>query len=443
MAGNTPFEPHRSYVLKQIRILDAVANSDRVGDIWLADGQIAAVGYPMDALPDGATAIDASDWIVGPGLVDLYAQSGEPGYEQRETFDSLARAALAGGFTQVALLPTTDPIADDPDRIAAIRDRRLPGQTPQWHPYAAFTQNAKGEALTELAELARSSASGFCDGNPVDDLPLLRRLLEYAQILEKPLLLWPQARSLSGGAMLEGEWSVRLGLNGISPVAETAAVAQVLELVRATETPVHLMRLTQARSFAQVDRAREEGLPVTASTTWMHLLLADRDIEPWHYHPALHLHAPLGSDEDRDAAIAAVRRGVLSAIATDHTPYTFEEKTVAFAEAPPGAIGLELALPLLWQILVDSNSLTALKLWQAFSTGPTNLLGLPALTLDLGAPANLALFAPRETWTVGSTTIHSLSAATPWWGKDLTGKVLGCWVDGEWRSSAKDGGSDS
>ena len=432
------FDSHRSYVLRQIRILDPQSDIDRIGDIWIDRGTVAAIAFPLTSIPEGAEVIDAQDWVIGPGLVDLYAQPGEPGFEQRETFESLGKAALAGGFTQVALLPNTHPVVDDGDRVQAIGDRTHLGMTPQWHPLAAVTQGAKGTTLTELAELAAAGAAGFCDGYPLGDLMLLRRLLEYSQMLNKPLLLWPQSRQLAGGAMLEGEWSARLGVVGISPMAEPTAVAQILELVRETGTPVHLMRLSQARSFQLVAQAQVDGVSVTTSTSWMHCLLADRDIQKLNYHPALHLHTPLGTEGDREAAVAALRDGVLTAIATDHSPYTFEEKTVPFALAPPGAIGLELALPLLWHGLVEGEHLSGLQLWRGLSTGPARVLGLPAVSMDLHQPANLTILALNNGWTVGATTLQSLSAATPWWGETITGKVLGCWVQGQWQDSGTD-----
>ncbi|WP_017324798.1 dihydroorotase [Synechococcus sp. PCC 7336] len=428
------FASDRSYLLNQIRIVDPAGVGDRLGDVWIAGGVLRAIEDSLQ-VPEGTDIVDGRDWAIGPGLVDLYAQSGEPGFEQRETVESLGKAAIAGGFTQVALLPTTHPVADDPAQLEAIRQQARPGHTPHWHPLAAITRAARGETMTELAELAASGAAGFCDGRPIDSVPLLRRLLEYVQPLGKPLLLWPQERSLAGGAMLEGEWSVRLGLKGIPSVAESIAVATAIELVRYTHTPIHLMRLTQARSLELVESARAAGLPVTASTSWMHLLLCDRDVELFHYHPALHLHAPLGTATDRQALIDAVRAGTLSAIATDHTPYTFEEKTVSFAESPPGAIGLELALPMLWQQLVETDRLSATELWSALSVGPAKVLQAIAPKLDLGQPANCTILAPYKTWTCDRQSMHTLSAATPWWGQTVTGKVLGCWLDGRWQSS--------
>ncbi|MEM9536491.1 MAG: dihydroorotase [Cyanobacteria bacterium P01_E01_bin.45] len=438
------FEADRSYVFQNIRIINPsldvtqttelsggrdLTGGDSTGDVWIDKGVLKAIAARIEGIPDGSEVVDASGWVIGPGLVDLYAQSGEPGYEQRETLQSLGQAALAGGFTQVGLLPTTHPVVDTPDRLQAILNQASTF-APQWLPYAAITQNAAGESLTELAELNDSGAIAFCDNHPIASLPLLRRFLEYVHPLQMPILLWPQEPALAGGAMLEGEWSIRLGVKGICAAAEPLAIAQILELVALTNTPVHLMRLSQARSVELVRQARSSGLPISASTTWMHLLLCDRDIEPFHYHPALHLAAPLGTERDRQALIEAVKDGAIAAIATDHTPYTFEEKTVSFAEAPAGAIGLELALPLLWQELVKSGTMSAEELWAALSTHSASVLGIAAPQLTVGEPANCTIFDPDLTWNVDEQSLSSLSAATPYWHKTVKGKPLACWHHG-------------
>ena len=425
------FESDRSYVFQQIRIIDPATKTDKIGDVWLEQGAIKAIENRIETPPDGAEPIDATGWILGPGLTDLYAQSGEPGFEQRETMQSLGKAALAGGFTQVGLLPTTHPVIDTPDRIQAILNHRAMGSSPCWHPYAAITQNASGHSLTELAELREAGAVAFCDNYPITSLPLLRRVLEYVRPLNTPpILLWPQEPSLAEGAMLEGEWSIRLGIKGVCAAAEPMAIAQIIELVALTGTPVHLMRISQARSVELLQLARVSGLPISASTTWMHLLFRDCDIEKLHYHPALHLHAPFGTEKDRQALLAGIKAGIIAAIATDHTPYTFEEKTVAFAEAPPGAIGLELALPMLWQELVKPNALSAVQLWSALSEQSATVLGVSPTRLKIGKPANCTIFNPKLSWQVNEKSLCSLSATTPYLNQEIMGKVIACWKGG-------------
>jgi dihydroorotase len=282
----------------------------------------------------------------------------------------------------------------------------------------------QGETPTPWGELAQAGAVGFAEVQPLRSLALLRRALEYLRLGKKPLLLWAWDPTLAGqGSLYEGIWALRLGLKGIPASAETAALARLLEMIRSVPSPppVHIMRLSQARSLELIQQAQAEGLPVTASTTWMHLILSEEAVLEHRYDPHLRLLPPLPSAGDREALIAGIRSGSLG-IATDHHPYTYEEKTLPFADAPPGAMGLELALPLLWHHLVETGSLTALQLWSALSLYPARCLNLDPPTLT--PHSDWVLFDPTHPWTVSAATLHSRSPATPWLEKTLCGKVL-------------------
>ncbi len=413
-----------SQVLEGVRILDPVQGLDQRGDVWIESGRLRGFGA-LQSFPKAAQRWDGRHWILGPGLIDLYAHSGEPGYEQRETLVSLAAAARAGGFTQVGILPSTDPALDS---VADLRDLQRRGQSqtgPRWHPLAAVTQGNQGQALAELGELSQAGITAFCMDHPLPSLGFLQKILEALQGLEVPLLLWPWDPHLgAAGVIYEGEWSLRLGLPAIPTTAETASVAQVLELIRRTPIPTHLMRITQGRSLELIAAAQSQGLPITASTTWMHLILSEADIQQWDYDPALRLQPPLPSVVDRQALIEGIRSGVLTAIATDHSPYTFEEKAVPFGEAPAGGIGLELALPLLWHHLVETQQISALQLWSCLTWGPARCFRSPPPRLSAGAPADWVVFDPTVSWTLGANSLRSRSAATPWWGQEIRGRVL-------------------
>jgi dihydroorotase len=412
-------------LLQQVRLLDPLRGGDRRADVLLANGKIQAVAAQILDWPAETHLQDCQGCVLGPGLVDLYSHSGEPGYESRETLASLAQAAIAGGFTRLTLLPDTQPVLDHPgglERFAEL-SAAWPLRVQSW---GALTQGLRGEQMTELAELAAAGVVGFSDGRPLSDLALLRRSLEYLQPLNYPIALWPCHRSLAGaGVMREGMDALRFGLPGIPAIAETAALAALLELVAVIPTPIHIMRVSTARSVELLAAAKTKGLPITASTPWMHLLLDTTDLAS--YNPHLHLAPPLGQPKDRQALVQGIKSGVIDAIAIDHTALTYEEKTVAFAEAPPGAIGLELALPLLWEQLVATQTLTALELWRALSTGPAHCLGQNAVEMIPGQALELALFDPQKQWTVGAETLHSLSRNTPWLGETLTGRVLETW----------------
>jgi dihydroorotase len=424
-----------SELLQQVRVLDPVSGTDRLADVLIADGSIEGVETKISDWPADTSVRDCRGLILGPGLVDLYSHSGEPGFEERETWSSLLEAAAIGGFTRLTILPDTVPPLDNPGGLARLRQRELEEKgnaslalrsSPQIFYWGALTLGGEGQQMTELAELAAAGVVGFADGRPLSNLALLRRLLEYLQPLGKPVALVPRDCQLVGnGVMREGWQSIRFGLPGSPAIAESAALAALLEVVAAVGTPVHLMRISTSRSVQLIREAKARGLPVTASTTWMHLLLNTEDLS--RYDPNLRLEPPLGNPADRAALVQGVREGILDAIAIDHAPYTYEEKTVAFAEAPAGAIGLELALPLLWYTLVEKGGWSGLELWQCLSTNPAICLQQTPAAIAPDRPAELVLFNPQETWKVARHTLKSHSANTPWLGQQLIGRVVQTW----------------
>lgn len=437
-------------LLQQVRVIDPVSNTDRVADVLIAEGVIKAVDEKIEDVSSDTLVSNCHGLVLGPGLIDLYSHSGEPGFEERENLASLLASATAGGFTRLCILPDTTPPIDNPAGIASIKNisqsainqistlsssfnnSKLTPQNsklhlPHLHIWGALTASIQGQQMTQLAELASAGVVGFADGQPIENVALLRRLLEYVQPLNKPVALWCCDRRLVGnGAMREGADSIILGLPGNPEIAETTAIATLLELVAAIGTPVHIMRVSTARSVELISQAKARGLPVTASTSWMHLLLDTRSL--YTYNPDLRIEPPLGNRADRVAILEAVRLGIIDAIAIDHAPYTYEEKTVAFAEAPPGAIGLELALALLWQNLVENGQLSALELWRCLSINPAKCLQQSAVTIYPNSLAELTLFDPQQPWRVEHQTLKSLSTNTPWLGQQIKGRVVQTWV---------------
>ncbi|MEH2073884.1 MAG: dihydroorotase [Nostoc sp.] len=422
-------------LLQKVRVIDPVSKIDELFDVLIADGFIKeVVSHIADIHPDTQIR-DCQGLVLGPGLVDLYSHSGEPGFEERETLLSLLKSAAAGGFTRVSILPDTSPAIDNPALVAQLQQKRtednlsplLPcSPAPLLHIWGAITLDVAGKQMTELADLASAGVVGFSDGKPFENLALVRRVLEYLQPLGKPVAFWPSDRQLTAnGVMREGPDALRFGLPPIPASAETTAIAAMLELVAAIGTPVHIMRVSTSRSVELIASAKAAGLPITASTTWMHLLLDTKAVKS--YHTSLHLDPPLGNPSDVVALRAGVRTGVIDAIAIDHTPYSYEEKVQAFAEAPPGAIGLELALPLLWQYLVETEEFTALELWRALSTSPAECLGQKVSAILPHQPAELTLFDPQQTWKVERKNLYTLSQNTPWLGQQLKGHVVQTW----------------
>ncbi|PMB27740.1 dihydroorotase [Fischerella thermalis] len=440
-----------SELLQQVRIIDPVSGTDQVADVLIEDGYIQSVTNNISDLPQDTYIQDCSGLVLGTGLIDLYSHSGEPGFEERETLCSLLQAAAAGGFTRISILPDTSPVVDNPAVMAQLLKRRggqggyggqgsnfyplsplspqspLSPTPPQLNIWGAITLDVAGKQMTEFADLAVAGVVGFADGQPLENTALVRRVLEYLQPLGKPVALWCCDRQLrSNGVMREGPDSLRFGLPGNPAASETSAIAALIELVAATGTPVHIMRVSTARSVELIASAKSQGLPITASTTWMHVLLDTESLKS--YNTNLNLDPPLGNPSDLLALRQAVRTGIVDAIAIDHAPYTYEEKTVAFAEAPPGAIGLELALPLLWQHLVETGEFSALQLWQALSSRPAECLKQNLSAIAPGQKAELTLFDPQQSWKVDRQNLRTFSQNTPWLGQQLTGRVVKIWI---------------
>ncbi len=403
--------------LQQVRVIDPVAGIDRPMDVLLQADRIAAIG-PSLTPPAAAHITDAQHLIFAPGLIDLYSRCGEPGHEERETLATIGEAAIAGGFVQVNLLPNTQPAIDNPATVGWLQQNAP--STIVLKPWAAITLGTKGQQLAELAELSQAGIVGFTDGKAITDWVLLQRLLEYAQPIGQPIMLWANDPMLVGiGIAREGVEALRFGLPSNPAYAETAPLAAILELVAAIGTPIHLMRISTARSVELIRQAKRLGVAVTASTTWLHLLYSTTDLAD--YDPNLRLEPPLGNASDRLALIEAVKTGVIDAIAVDHAAYTYEEKTVAFGEAPPGALGLELVLPMLWQGLVASGQLSAIALWRALTDHPARCI---QQTLSPMQPetTGYVLFDPAMRWTV--TALKSRSANTHLFNQTIQGRVI-------------------
>ncbi len=414
-------------LIQHVRSIDPSTHTDRTVDVLLENGKVRSIG-PEISPSNEMTLIDGRGKVLGPGLVDLYSRVGEPGHEERETLHSIAQAGKAGGFTRLNLLPSTQPALDNPAQVQWLKQRvehlRSVESLPDLQVWGALTLDTAGMQMCEFAELAQGVV-GFGEGKAIGSFGILLRMLEYTQPFAKPLLLWMWDSALAGkGTMRQGVESLRFGLPGVGQMAETVPLATLLELLRdpsvpRPQVPIHVMRVSTARSIDLIAQAKAEGLPITASTTWLHVLLDSRDLE--RYPPSLRLPAPLGNEDDRTALVAAIKSGVIDAIAVDHAAYTYEEKTVAFGEAPAGAIGLEFALPMLWQGLVETGQLSAVELWQSLSHKAGDCLGV-------AAGESWVLFDPQAVWTVTEASLKGRSSNTHLWGQAVMGKVVQVWL---------------
>ena len=409
-------------LFQQVRMLNPDEEIDKVTDVLVEQNIIKEINQQINLEDELTDIIDGTGLILAPMLVDLYSSSGEPGYEERETLPSLAASAEAGGFLRVAILPNTKPVVDNINMVSWLKTKTSVYNS-QFYIWGSLTKNLKGESIAQLADLAEAGVVGFTDNHPHQNLQLVRKLLEYAQPFNLPIALVPNNIELSSsGVIRESRTSLRLGLQGNPDIAESVAISSILEIASFTKTPIHLMRISTARGVELIKKAKENGLSVTASVNWHHLLLNTEMVAS--YNPNLRFEPPLGTEIDRLALLQGIKTGIIDAIAVDHQPYTYEEKTVAFAQAPTGAIGLELALPLLWQNLVTTGELSALELWRSLSVNPLKCLGKSPIKLEVGKPAEFILFSPQQTWQVTPSELKSLSYNTYWLDKQLQGKIL-------------------
>ena len=410
-------------LVKSGRVVDPKSGRDAVGDLFLADGRIAAATGTPDR------SIDAKGLVVAPGFIDLSARLREPGYEYKATLESEMDAAVAGGVTSLACPPDTDPPLDEPGLVDMLRRRAKALSRARVYPVGALTVKLAGKQLTEMAELAESGCVAFSQGNaPVADTQLLWRALQYAATFGFPVWLRAEDAWLAkGGVAHDGEVATRLGLAGIPAFAETIALAQLFELVRATGARVHICRISSAAGVAMLRRARHEGLPLTCDVGIHHVHLSEMDLG--YFDSSCRLEPPLRSQRDREALAAALADGTIDCAVSDHTPVDEDRKLLPFAEAEPGATGLELLLPLVlkWGM---QRKLTLAQTLARITSEPARVLGVASGRIEPGAPADLAIFDPQALWRVTPQALKSQGKNSPFLGMELAGRVRATIVAG-------------
>ena len=398
------------------RIIDPASGKDGTGDVFVVDGKISAESGKGDRI------IDAKGLVVAPGFIDLSARLREPGYEYKATLESEMEAALAGGVTSLACPPDTDPPLDEPGLVDMLRRRAKALSRARVYPVGALTVKLQGQALTEMGQLTDAGCVAFSQANaPLADTQVLWRALQYAATFGYPVWLRAEDAWLAkGGVAHDGEVATRLGLPGIPPFAETIALATLLELVRATRARVHVCRLSTAGGVELMRRAKQEGLPVSCDVAVHHVHLCDMDLGYFDSH--CRLEPPLRSQRDREALSRALAEGVVDCLCSDHTPVDDDGKHLPFAQAEPGATGLELLLPLAlkWG---EERRLGLPATLARITSEPARILGIASGRLAAGAPADLAVFDPQAPLRIASETLKSQGKNTPFLGYELAGRV--------------------
>ena len=414
-------------LIKNGRLVDPATGRDEPADVAIAAGRIVSIGRVSPEFKPART-LDATGLVVAPGLVDLAARLREPGHEHEGMLESEMAAAVAGGVTSLVCPPDTDPALDEPGLVEMLKFRARNLNQSHLYPLGALTRNLAGEVLTEMAELTEAGCVGFSQADvPLTDTMVLQRALQYASTFGYCVWLRPQDAYLGKGVAASGALATRLGLAGVPVIAETIALHTIFELMRVTGARVHLCRLSSAAGIALVRAAKAEGLPVTCDVSVNHLHLTDMDIG--YFNADMRLTPPLRQQRDRDAIRVGLADGTIDALVSDHTPVDEDAKNLPFAEAEPGATGLELLLSLALKWGQEHKLGLAATLGKV-TAEPVRVLGeaLGSLAssagrLVEGGVADVCIFDPNAHWTVRPQALRSQGKHSPFAGYEVPGSV--------------------
>ena len=416
-----------SLVIKNGHVINPGSNLSEAMDLLIKGGRIAKLGRDLS----GDETLDAAGCVVTPGLVDIHVHFREPGFESKETIGTGSRAAARGGVTTVVTMANTSPPIDNAGMLEFIIRRARETACIKIRPAACATKGMRGEELTEMAELKAVGAVAVTDdGKDIANSGRMRRVLEYANMAGLPVLAHNEDEALSeGGAMNEGYMSTLLGIPGIPRAAEEIRIERNIRLAEMTGARIHIQHVTTAEGVAIVRRAKARGVRVTCETCPHYFTLTDEAVRT--FNTSAKMNPPLRERSDVEAIIAGLVDGTIDCIATDHAPHTPTEKEVEFQYAPFGITGLETSLALAITGLVEPGHLSLERAIALMSLEASRICDLGAGTLDEGAPADVAVFDPKEEWTVAADGFASLSRNSPFIGRTLRGRVRYTLCDGE------------
>ena len=410
------------FLIKQVRIIAPTAPlNGQIKDILITDGIITTIA---DTITEpAATQIEHKNLCISIGWMDSFAAIGDPGYEYKETLETGARAAAAGGFTDIMVLPNTNPIVHNKSQITYIT-QRAKTLAVNIHPIGAVTKNAEGKDLAEMYDMHQSGAIAFGDGtNAIQSSGLLLKALQYVKSFDGTIIQIPEDKSIgSNGLINEGIISTRLGLPGKPAIAEELMVARDIKLAAYTESKLHFTGVSSAKSIALIKEAKKVGIQITCAVSPQHLFFIDADLQD--YDTNLKLNPPLRTATDRKALLEALADGTIDCIASHHFPQNWDSKTCEFEYAKAGSIGLETVFGVL-EMAMDNSNWSIDQTVAILSIHPRNIFGLAIPEIKEGAAACLTLFVPNETYIFEESMIQSKSKNAAFIGKQLKGKVIG------------------
>ncbi|MEJ5219004.1 dihydroorotase [Cognatishimia sp. D5M38] len=411
------------------RLIDPTSEQDLVGSLLVEDGVISAIGADI-SVPDAAEVVDCEGLCLAPGIVDIGVKVCEPGERHKESYRSAGLAAAAGGVTTIVTRPDTSPAIDTPETLEFATRRANEAAPVNVVPMAALTKDRAGREMTEIGFLMDAGAVAFTDcDHVVVDTKVFSRALTYARSLGALVIAHPQDPGLSkGAAATSGKFASLRGLPAVSPIAERMGLDRDIALVEVTGAKYHADQITAARALPALERAKANGLDITAGTSIHHLTLNELDVAD--YRTFFKVKPPLRSEDDRQAIIAAVKSGLIDVISSMHTPQDEESKRLPFEEAASGAVALETLLPAALR-LYHSDLMTLQELFRSMSFNPAQRLGLASGRLEAGAPADLVLFDPDAPFVLDRFKLKSKSKNTPFDGQRLQGKTRATYVGGQ------------
>jgi dihydroorotase len=412
-------------------VIDPAQGTNTGTNLLVEDGRIIGLSSQSDGVPEGAEVFDATGLIVAPGFIDMHVHLREPGDEYKETIASGAAAAVAGGFTTVCAMPNTNPINDNAAVTRFVIEQAERAGLASVFPIGAITKNSAG---TELAEMGEMKDAGIIavsdDGRPVPTAGMMRRAMEYARGFDLPVIDHCEDGSLArGGVMHEGHWSLVLGMRGMPAAAEEVDAERNCLLAELTGARVHLAHLSTRGAIEAVRRAKEKGLPVTCEVAPHHWTLTDEAVQD--YDQNTKMSPPLRSQDHIEAILEGLRDGTVDAIATDHAPHHADEKALEYDQAPFGIVGLETAVGLAFERLVNKGVISLERLVELCSTNPARVLRFEDRgSLRAGTRADLTIIDPELTWTFDASRSKSKSRNTPFSGYQFRGGAVATIVGG-------------